>query len=69
MNEGLRNSLVIVLLGHQIAVDTPIGLFQGTLLKVDTSQHRGISNLLIETWEGQLLLIRLWTTIKRKGRP
>ena len=50
--------------GQPVTVDTPLGAFAGFLRKADGPQHSGIGNLLLETWESHLLLIKTWFSVK-----
>jgi len=56
MIEKLGLSMISRFIDQEVTVNTLIGPFRGTLRKADSSQHSGIGNLLLETWEGQLLL-------------
>ena len=58
-------NLVLPLLNQRILVDTPLGVYSGILRRTDSSRHRGVGNLLLETREGWLL-VKSWLTIKRR---
>jgi hypothetical protein len=64
MKENLCLQMLQRFTNQLVRIDTPIGLFQGILRKTDASQHNGVGNLLLETLEGQPLLIKAWSTVK-----
>lgn len=62
-----ENSLVLPMMNQRILVDTPLGVYYGILRRTDSSRHRGVGNLLLETFEGSWLLVKAWSVIKRRS--
>lgn len=65
-----ERSFSLTLLAHfmnqPIQVDTPLGMYSGTLRRVERSAHNGIGCLLLEAKSGSWLLIRSWLSVKGK---
>jgi len=59
-------SLLARFMNVPVLVDTPVGVYSGILQRTESSQHGGIGCLLLENRE-EWLLIKSWTTVKRRG--
>ena len=65
MNENLSLQMLQRFMGQPVTVDTSVGSVVGILRKADSSQHRGVGNLLLEG-PGGWLLIKEGVSVKRR---